>query len=219
MPPRCYTDVMQKRPFALGVQVALIGTSVLGWCGASLFAAMTAGVFGGFTHHISEQIMKDKFEFATAENCAAWHYQQLKKKRVAPDVEKTSFQPITEDAEQNPCPPEYAEGINGAREAFAKTQSFLSLSLTFYQFALVGDRNDDGEYDATELQDVFESVGVSYLEHEGAFQHLAKLNGKFDTVRQTVEFSVLTDGMQALYQKGYRLTPADQDALNHVTGQ
>ena len=62
-------------------------------------------------------------------------------------------------------------------------------------------------------------MGVSFLEHEQAFQYLAKLNGRFDAVRQTIEFSVLTDGLQALYAKGYRLTPVDQDALNQVTGQ
>ena len=60
-------------------------------------------------------------------------------------------------------------------------------------------------------------MGMSFFEHERAFQYLAKLNGKFDAVRQTKEFSVLTDGLQALYAKGYRLTPGDQDALNQVT--
>ena len=59
--------------------------------------------------------------------------------------------------------------------------------------------------------------GVIFLEQEEPFQHLAKLNGKFDAVCETVEFSVLTDGMQVLFSKGYRLTPSDQDALNKVT--
>ena len=194
-------------------------TFLLPGYGASLLAAMTAGVFGEFTNHISEQIMKDKVDFAVSENCAAWHYKQLKQKRIPPDVEKISFRPIAKDPESNPCPSEYGEGINGARSAFAQSQSSLSLSLTFYQFALVGDRNDNGEYDATELRDVLESMGVSFSEHEQAFQYLAKLNGRFDAVRQTIEFSVLTDGLQALYAKGYRLTPVDQDALNQVTGQ
>jgi len=195
--------------------------SVVAWSGgAALFAAVTAGVFGGFTHHISEQIMKDKVEFAAAELCTVWHYEQLKKKKhTRPEVQQLSFQPISDDSEQNPCLTEYPDGIIGARSAFAHTQSSLSFSLTFYQFALVGDRNDDGEYDAVELQDVSESVGISYMEHEEAFQQLAKLNGKFDAVRETVEFSVLTDGMQVLFTKGYRLTPADQNALNKVTGE
>ena len=211
---------MQKGQLNLkSVAFCVLGASVLLGHGTSLLAAMTAGVFGGFTNHISEQIMKDKVDFIVSENCAAWHYKQLKQKRIPPDVEKISFRPIAKDPESNPCPSEYGEGINGARSAFAQSQSSLSLSLTFYQFALVGDRNDNGEYDATELRDVLESMGVSFSEHEQAFQYLAKLNGKFDAVRQTIEFSVLTDGLQALYAKGYRLTPADQDALNQVTGQ
>ena len=216
----CYTEVMQKSRLNIkSVTFFVLGFSVLFGHGASLLAAMTAGVFGGFTNHISEQIMKDKVDFAASENCAAWHYKQLKQKRIPPAVEKISLQSIVQDSESNPCPPEYGEGINGARAAFAQSQSALSLSLTFYQFALVGDRNDDGEYDATELRDVSESMGVSFFEHEQAFQHLAKLNGKFDAVRLTKEFSVLTDGLQALYAKGYRLTPVDQDALSQVTGQ
>jgi len=74
-----YTDVMQKRDFKKGLQIFVIMGSVVAWSGASLFAGVTAGVFGGFTHHISEQIMKDKVKFAEAENCTVWHYQQLKK--------------------------------------------------------------------------------------------------------------------------------------------
>ena len=216
----CYTEIVQKSRFNIkGVRFFVLVASVLFGYGTSILAAMAAGVFGGFTNHISEQIMKDKVDFSISEKCVAWHYKQLKQKRLPPDVEKISFRSIIEDPERNPCPPEYGEGINGARAAFAKSQSFLSLSLTFYQFALVGDRNDDGEYDATELQDVLESMDVIFLEHEQDFQYLAKLNGKFDAVRQTIEFSVLTDGLQTLYTKGYRLTSADQDALNKVTGQ
>lgn len=200
----------------------LVGVGcLLVWSGGTvLLSAATAGVFGGFANHISQQIRKDKVEFAAAENCTVWHYEKLKKKPIVrPEVEQISFYSVDQDHEQGPCPMEYPDGINGAREAFAQTQSSLSLSLTFYQFALVGDRNDDGEYDAVELQDVSESLGVSFVKQEEAFQHLAKLKGKFDVVRETVEFTVLTDGMQTLFTKGYRLTPADQDALNKVSGE
>lgn len=203
------------------LQKVLVGVGCLiSWLGGvTLVAAATAGVFGGFTNHISEQIMKDKVEFAAAETCTVWHYDKLKKKPIVrPEVELIAFHFINQNSEKSPCPMEYPDGINGARAAFGKTQASLSLSLTFYQFALVGDRNDDGDYDAVELQDVIESLGVSYLAQEEAFQHLTKLKGKFDVVHETVEFSVLTDGMQALFTKGYRLTPADQDALNQVSG-
>jgi len=208
---------MRKR--LVGKVCVMLGF-VVAWCGSTaLLVAATTGVFGGFTNHISQQIRKDKVEFAAAETCTVWHYEKMKKKPIVrPEVELIAFQTINQEEEQSPCPMEYPDGINGARAAFAQSQSSLSLSLTFFQFALVGDRNDDGEYDSVELQDVAESLGVLYLEQEGAWQHLAKLKGKFDVVRKTVEFSVLTDGMQALFTKGYRLTPADQDALNKVTG-
>jgi hypothetical protein len=212
---------MRKSLIRKGRWVVIVMASFALWCGVSvLYAAMTTGVFGGFTNHISEQIRKDKAEFAAAEICTLWHYEKLRKKPIVrPDVEQIAFRPIDQALEESPCPREYPDGIIGARDAFAQTQSFLSLSLTFFQFALVGDRNDDGEYDAAELQDVSESLGVNLLKQEEAFQHLTKLNGKFDAVRETAEFSVLTDGMQALFTKGYRLTPADQDALNRVTGE
>ena len=185
-----------------------------------VLATATAGVFGGFTNPILKQGLQGKVGFAVTENCIVWYYKQFKKpQRKHPVVEQLSFHQINRDPAQNPCPTDYSDGLTGARAAFAQTQSFLSLSLTFYQFALVGDRNDDGEYDATELRDVFESVGVSFVEHEGAFQYLAKLTGMFDAARQTAEFSVLTHALQALFQKGYRLTAADQSALNQVTGQ
>ena len=201
-----------------GVTISAL-IAALCWVSA-ISAAVGSGIFKGFTNHISQQISKDKEDFVEAENCTVWFYQQLKKKQqTRPDVEQLSFKYASQDTDQHPCAVLYPKGIDEARSAFAQTQSSLSLSLTFYQFALVGDRDDDGEYDADELKDVFESVGVHYLEGEGAFQHLAKLNGKFDSVRQTVEFSVLTDGMQKLYQKGYRLTRADMVAFNQVTGE
>ena len=213
-----YTNPMRNQFINKGKGVFIVMASLALWCsGPVLFAGMTTGVFGGFTSHISEQIRKDKVEFAAAETCTMWHYEKLKKKPlVRSEVEHISHHAIDQDVEESPCPREYPDGIVGARDAFAQTQSFLSLSLTFFQFALVGDRNDDGEYDAVELQDISESLGMGFFQQEEAFQHLAKLNGKFDAVHKTVEFSVLTDGMQALFQKGYRLTPADQDALNQV---
>ena len=90
----------------------------------------------------------------------------------------------------------------------------MSVSLTFYQFALLADKNDDEEYDAVELEDVLESVGVVFRVNE---QHLPQLTQKFDSVRQTTQIEVLTDGMQQLFQKGYRLTEFDQGQMNRIT--
>ena len=181
-------------------------------------AALGNDVFQGFIHHIAQQITRDKVDFAVAESCTSWFYEQLKKPpTVRPDVKRLSFV-AEEDPDAHPCAGRYP-GINEARQAFAHSQSTLSLSLTFYQLALVADRDDDERYDAGELQDMLASLNVALLQEDHPFQLLAKLTGKFDDVREAVEFTVLTDSMQALYSKGYRFTSADQAAMGRVTGE
>ena len=181
-------------------------------------AALGNGVFQGFTHHIAQQITRDKVDFAVAESCTSWFYEQMKKSPgVRPDVKRLSLV-AEDDPDSHPCAGRYP-GINEARQAFADTQSTLSLSLTFYQLALVADRDDDESYDADELQDMLASLNVELLQGDHPFQLLAKLTGKFDDVREAIEFTTLTDGMQALYTKGYRFTPADQAAMGRVTGE
>jgi len=100
----------------------------------------------------------------------------------------------------------------------AERTARASLSLTFYQLALVADRDDDEHYDAGELQDILASLNVAPLPGDH-LQLLAMLTGKFDDVREAIEFTVLTDSMQALYSKGYRFTDADQAAMSRVTGE
>ena len=108
-----------------------------------------------------------------------------------------------------------SNGIDGARERFSETQSALSLSLTFYQFVLIADKNDDEQYNAAELEDVLASVGLVYQADD---EPLRQLTQKFDAVRQSSQFEVLTDGMQQLFQKGYRLTDFDQGQMDRLTG-
>ena len=181
-------------------------------------AAIGNNVFEGFVHHIAQQITRDKFDFAMAESCTSWFYEQLKQSPgVRPDVKRLSSSVAGADPDSHACAGRYP-GINEARQAFAETQSTLSLSLTFYQLALVADRNDDERYDAGELRDILASLNVALLEGDLPVQLLAKLKGKFDDVRETVEFTILTDSMQALYSKGYRFTDADQAAMGRVTG-
>ncbi|MCY3728417.1 MAG: hypothetical protein OXF97_05390 [Nitrospira sp.] len=182
--------------------------------GGMSWAAVGNGVFQGFLHHIARQIDRDKVDFAVAESCTSWFYEQLKKP-VRPDVKQLSF--VTEEDRSHACAGRYP-GINEARQAFAHSQSTLSLSLTFYQLALVADRDDDERYDAGELQDILASLNVALLPGDH-LQLLAKLTGKFDDVREAVEFTILTDSMQALYSKGYRFTDADQAAMGRVTGE
>ena len=181
-------------------------------------AAVGNDVFAGFVHHITQQINRDKFDFAVAESCTSWFYEQLKKSPGArPGVKRLSSSVAEAGPDFHACAGRYP-GINEARQAFAETQSTLSLSLTFYQLALVADRDDDERYDAGELRDMLASLNVVLLQGDLPGQLLAKLKGKFDDVREAVEFTILTDGMQALYSKGYRFTHADQAAMGRVTG-
>lgn len=209
----CYTT-----PMYLGERrsVGLVGCLVVVvlWPAAGSRAAMGNGVFQGFTEHITRQIARDKMDFAEAESCTSWFYQQLKKSLPErPEARRLSF--ADDGSDQHSCATRYP-GINEARAAFAQSQSFLSLSLTFYQLALVADRDDNEQYDAVELQDILDSLQVAA--DEPAVQPLAMLNGTFDDVRQAVEFTVVIAGMQALYNKGYRLSPADQAAMGRVSG-
>ena len=205
----------------LATLIVVIGGS-MGGGGALSFGAMQPGVFQGFLGHIKQQIVLDKEKFVAVEACTHWFYKQLKKRPPRPLVQgvslKVSVHATTEDELKEICLAQYPKGLDDARMAFGQTQSELSLSLTFFQLALVGDRDDDGEYSTREIQDVLESFGMVFRHGETPFQHLTTLNHQFDTVRQSVNFSLLTDGMQELFQKGYRLTRADQAALQRVTG-
>ena len=203
-------SVSRKRVLGFTCLAGALCIGGVGW------AALGNGVFEGFIHHIAQQINRDKVDFAVAESCTSWFYEQLKKPSpMRPDVQQLSF--VTEEDRSHACAGRYP-GINEARQAFAHSQSTLSLSLTFYQLALVADRDDDERYDAGELQDILASLNVAPLPGDH-LQLLAKLTGKFDDVREAIEFTTLTDSMQALYSKGYRFTPADQAAMGRVTGE
>ncbi len=199
-----------------GTVAALLLVGVSRAADGAAFVATGNDVFHGFVQHIARQVTKDKVAFVAAESCTAWFYQQLRKPPSGrADVYRLSF---TDEAPgSHACASQYAD-INEARAAFAKSQSTLSLSLTFYQLALVADRDDDERYDAVELRDILDSLNLSLLEREYSMQSLARLNGAFDDVRKAEEFTVLTDSMAMLYRKGYRFTNMDQAAMGRVTG-
>ena len=110
--------------------------------------------------------------------------------------------------------PKGLEGLQAAREAFAQTQQSLSLSLTFFEFALVVDRDDDGQYNGGELNDLFESFGMPFEDRLPSDRYIVSLNGVFDNLRQSGELKTLVNSMEVLLGKGYRFTSADQAALN-----
>ena len=212
---RWYTDPMYFLGNAHIFRVCSVGL-VVSLLFPTLLFAFERGVFRAFTEHISRQITKDVYDFSEAQTCTEWFYRKLRKPPyVKPDVERTSMQAAEGGADEHPCAIRYPKGIDSARERFSETQSSLSLSLTFYQFALIADKNDDENYDPGELEDVLKSVGMVYRVND---HPLLQLKQKFDSVRQASQFEVLTDGMQELFQKGYRLTEFDQGQMDRITG-
>ena len=92
----------------------------------------------------------------------------------------------------------------------------MSLSLTFYEFALVGDGDDNGTYSARELQDILVALDLSAEPSLGAASHLLALTSKFDSLHKTRGMEALMAGMSKLYDQGYRVTVQDKARLNRV---
>lgn len=182
--------------------------------------AQSVDVFQGFTGHIERQIHRDKQSFVDAQTCTEWFYKQ-QRKPGQPKAEGIVFsgrQPTVRPAVQtSDCPARYPNGLNAAREDFSSTQSALSLSLTFYQFALVGDRNDDERYNHAELQDMLASFGLSYDGSRPTSVHVTALTTTFDSIRKAGGLERLMTSMSSLYDKGYRLTPKDRTTLDQLT--
>jgi len=204
-------EMMYQQRSLRWLAVPLFVLSLVG--GNPLFAATDVEIFRGFTGHIGQQIGKDKDAFAIAQSCTTWFYRQLKKHQKSP-VTSISFSTTYPTEKTMDCLSRYPDGLNGARKAFGNTQKNLSLSLTFYQLALVGDGNDDGQYNGQELRDVLESFGMSGQPQHPPRHYLVTLNGIFDRIRETVEFPALMKSIERLFGKGYRFTPSDQVALN-----
>lgn len=171
-------------------------------------------IFRSFTFHIRQQIQVDKKVFVDATTCTELFYKHLYEKPAQPKLEGVSENALT----LPDCRTRYPRGLQDAREDFSRTQSALSLSLTFYEFALVGDRNDDERYSARELQDIIESFGLFFDSFRPPSSHLATLNAKFDDVLKTGNLDHLMASMGVLYDKGYRFTAQDRSALDRVMG-
>ena len=181
----------------------------------SVEASPGSDVFKNFTQHISQQIGKDKQAFAEADTCTAWFYKRMgKKPPPAAQAEKIHFVPISQPEAPADCATRYPKGLEAAREAFGNTQQRLSFSLTFFQMALVSDGDDDHAYSTQEMQDVLDAFSRTYHSGQSVDQYVSQLIGLFERNRPEVQFPVLMTGMQTLMDKGYRLTKADQTALN-----
>ena len=210
MKVRTTTRAKAASLFVLSAVVFLSGMALSGRAQAS----PGTDLFQGFLQHVHAQIIKDKQEFSLADTCTAWFYKQQQHIKPETRAQKVGFlldQPIDSSHE---CVKRYPGGLEAAREGFGKAQQELSLSLTFYQMVLVGDGDDNREYNLQETRDVVESLGLPFFSHQPVTEYITHLTGLFDRMRADVQFKGLMDGMQSLMNKGYRFTAADQEGLN-----
>lgn len=205
----------------------LLGITLCAWIGAAIVAPVesrgeTGNLFGSFTAHINRQIQSDKRTFVDAQVCTEWFYKKRLQKPPRPEAQGVSLSALTAghrhalDAAE--CETRYPGGLEAARDDFSRRQSTLSISLTFYELALVGDRNDDQRYSAAELQDILESFGLSYDARLTPSAHLSALNAHFDALRRGGNIEPLMASLGTLFDRGYRFTEQDMAALNQVSG-
>jgi hypothetical protein len=172
-------------------------------------------VFRAFTAHIQRQVDVDKQQFVAAQVCTEWFYKKEFKRPRAPRPPADAIAFIPADDDRSDCRRHY-NGLDAARKEFSRAQSALSVSLTFYEFALVGDRDDDDRYSDTEIQDMMESFGLPFNEVLPPAAHLTALTGQFDAIQRDLGLEALMAGMGVLYDRGYRLSSHDQAALSRV---
>jgi hypothetical protein len=173
-------------------------------------------IFQQFTQHIGRQIHKDKQAFAQASACVSWFYQL--KKTPPPTVQGIGWKPTSSSQLEVDCLRNYPGGMDDARNDLAKSQALLSVSLTFYEFALVADRNDDAIYSPVELQDLLRSLTLSYHDTEPTLKQVTALTERFDSWYRNRNMDALMQGMSDLYERGYRVTPSDRVELDRVMG-
>jgi len=173
-------------------------------------------IFQQFTQHIGRQIHKDKQAFAQANTCVLWFYKA--RKTPPPTVQGIGWTPIPSSQVEADCFRHYPRGMDDARDDLARTQALLSVSLTFYEFALVADRNDDATYSPVELQDLLRSLTLSYEDEGPAPSQVSALMERFDSLYRSRNMDALMQGMSDLYERGYRVTPSDRVELNRVMG-
>lgn len=173
-------------------------------------------LFGSFTQHIQRQIDLDKIAFAQASGCTNWFYHQ-QKQPAPPAAQPIRLDPVLQPPSREECLRVYPRGLDSVRQDFHRTQTSLSVSLTFYEYALVGDRNDDRRYSGEELQDLFLALNLAYDPSRSPLTLATALTSRFDEWYRARNLELLMNGMAQLYDKGYRVSPADRVELDRVT--
>lgn len=188
------------------------------------FTADTSDVFSALTRYVARQVETDKVIFVGAQRCTEWFYKQLKQKPPRSQTHTIAFTPVESDRPDrrsdstSECRTRYPDGLESARQAFSQAQSALSISLTFYELALVGDRDDNHRYSEEELKDLLDSFKLPFQEILPATAHVDALTAQFDLARKGNTLEAVMISMGLLYDKGYRLTTGDRIALNTLSG-
>ena len=81
---------------------------------------------------------------------------------------------------------------------------------------LVADHNDDDQYNAAELRDLFQSLSLTYDAAAPPRAAGATLTARFDQWYRSRNLEEVMQGMSALYEQGYRMTPHDRAELDRV---
>jgi hypothetical protein len=155
--------------------------------------------------------------FAQASGCTNWFYHQNKQPSAPPIAQPIRLDLILQPPSKEECLRTYPGGLESVRQDFHRTQTSLSVSLTFYEYALVGDRNDDGRYSREELQDIFPALALTFDPGRSPGAQAASLAGRFDDWYRMRNLEHLMTGMAQLYEKGYRVSQADRAEIDRVT--
>lgn len=232
----------QLRWFALPIPLwAMVCLTLLAFNGTVPDPAAEAAPIDPFiqiTEHVQRQVTQDKRKFGIADTCTQWFYQQLRPRQSTPrpSADPIAWRPSEEtrplsrpvvagEPSAPDCAALYPKGLEQARESFGLTQTALSISLTFYEFVLVADRDDDWHYSPLEIQDFLRALdlqepanGSDSPDTAGSdTAHGQALKTKFDRIYKDRSLDLIVTGMGHLYDSGYRLTPADRNALDQVT--
>jgi len=173
-------------------------------------------VFPTFTGYIAKQVGIDKEAFAQASTCLSWFYKGSKNSPPAAAQGIAWHLPVLLLEPERDCPRQYPGGMETARDDFARKQALLSVSLTVYEFALVADHNDDDQYNAAELRDLFQSLSLTYDDSTPPRAAGATLTARFDQWYRSRNLEEVMQSMSALYEQGYRVTPHDRAELDRV---
>jgi hypothetical protein len=203
----------------------LIISLAMTWSWATVSAGPAAAeppdAFSALTAYVARQVQSDKIVFVGAQRCTEWFYKQLKQKPPRAPTHTIALTPVDSGAQSDSaseCSTRYPEGLDAARQAFSRAQSALSISLTFYELALVGDRDDNHRYNEDELKDLLESFKLPFHGTLPTTDHVDTLTAQFDLARQGNTLEAVMVSMGLLYDKGYRLTTGDRVALNDLSG-